>query len=86
MLSGWSRSKNRFFETFISNENIGCIWNVVLCFFIMLWRRMNETNDNGGNTFQFPFCFSVLLVNITFCYLLSHFRQKEVYIGELLQF
>lgn len=75
MQSNRSRSKSRF-----SNENIGCIWNVFLCFSIMFWRRMNEENGEGGNTFQFPFCFSILLVNITFSYVLSYFRHKEVYL------
>ena len=75
MQSNRSRSKSRF-----SNENIGCIWNVFLCFSIMFWRRMNEEKGEGGNTFQFPFCFSILLVNITFSYALSYFRHKEVHI------
>ena len=41
---------------------------------------MNEEKGEGGNTFQFPFCFSILLVNITFSYALSYFRHKEVHI------
>ncbi|XP_046452918.1 glycosylphosphatidylinositol anchor biosynthesis protein 11-like isoform X1 [Daphnia pulex] len=77
MQSDWPSSKKRLSEPFISNESIACIWNAVLCSSIMFWRRMRGAKDDEGNIFQFSFCFSILLVNITFCYVLSNFRHKE---------
>lgn len=78
MQSDWPSSKKRLSEPFISNESIACIWNAFLCSSIMFWRRMRGAKDDEGNIFQFSFCFSILLVNIIFCYVLSNFRHKEV--------
>ncbi|KAI9554992.1 hypothetical protein GHT06_020281 [Daphnia sinensis] len=71
MQSNWPRSATRIYEPIVSNETACCIWNVVLCFFVIFWRWKTEAKAETENLIQFRFCFLVLLINTVFSLVLS---------------
>lgn len=65
-------------QEYSGRDRFICIWNVIQCLVIALWRGAIKVESEDDNFFHFQFCLIVFLINLFVCFLLSRRQSREV--------